>query len=129
MRDTHLGMPGILNACERDGFYFGVVRIVVAEETATFEFGVEHIGYTALRKVLQMHPFSNLPGIEHRYFFTGGHSRKKPGEGPVEFWIRIEQGNDARKFEFEGPITLVSNLLWFQSLTDLRQASALKRLL
>ena len=128
MRDNHLGMPEILNAYERDGFHFGVVRIVVYEETAAFEFGVDQAGYRALRKVLQKHPFSNLPGIEYRYFFTGGYGRKKLGEEPVVFYIRIEQGIDAGKFEFEGPTTLVSNLRWFQSLKDLRDTSALKRL-
>jgi hypothetical protein len=46
----------------------------------------------------------------------------------VVFYIRIEQGIDAGKFEFEGPTTLVSNLRWFQSLKDLRDTSALKRL-
>ena len=30
MRDSHVGMPEILKAYERDGFYFGAVRIVVA---------------------------------------------------------------------------------------------------
>jgi hypothetical protein len=128
MRDNHLGMPEILNTYERDGLYFGVVRIAVSEETAAFEFGVDYSGYLALRRVLQKHPFSNLPGIEYRYFFTGGYGRKKPGEEPVTFYIRIEQGNDAKKIKFAGPTTLVSNLRWFESLKDLRDASALKRL-
>jgi hypothetical protein len=128
MRDNHLGMPEILNAYERDGFYFGVVRIVVSEEKAAFEFGVDEAGFKALRKVLQKQPFSNLPGIEYRYFFTGEYGRRKLGEEPVIFYIRIEQGIDASKFEFDGPTTLVSNLRWFESLKDLSDASALKRL-
>jgi hypothetical protein len=128
MRDNHLGMPEILNAYERDGFYFGVVRIAVSEETAAFEFGVDYSGYLALRRVLQKHPFSDLPGIEYRYFFAGSYGRKKRREEPVTFDIRIEQGDDARKFKFDGPTTLVSNLRWFESLKDLRDTSALKRL-
>ncbi len=52
MRDNHVGMPETLKAYERDGFYFGAVRIVVAKETAAFEFGVDQAGYLALRKIL-----------------------------------------------------------------------------
>ena len=127
MRGSHLGMPEILNAYERDGFYFGVVRIVVSKETAAFEFGVNQAGYNALRRVLQTHPFSNLPGIEYRYFFTGDYDRKKPGEEPVTFYIRIEQGSDASKFKFEGPTILGWNLRWFMQLRDLRDVGPLKR--
>jgi hypothetical protein len=127
-RGTNLGMPEILKAYERDGFFFAVVRIVVSGETAAFEFGVDLQGYKALRKVLQTRPFANMPGIQYQYFFTGSYGRKKLGEEPVIFDIRIEQGRDATTKEFEGSTTLVSNLRWFESLKDLQDTSALKRL-
>ena len=127
-RGTHLGMPEVLKAYERDGYYFGVVRIVVSEETAAFEFGVDRAGYRALRRLLQTRPFSNMPGTEYRYFFTGSYSRQKQDEEPVTFRVRIEQGEDAKSSEFDGPTTLVSNLRWFMELKDLRDVGSLKRL-
>ena len=77
MRD-HVGMPEILKGYERDGLYFGAARIVVAKEAAAFEFGIDQAGYLALRKVLQTRPFSDIPGIEYRYFFAGplGYGRR-----------------------------------------------------
>ena len=130
MRDNHVGMPEILKAYERNGFYFGAVRIVVAEETAAFEFGVDQAGYLALRKILHTRPFSDMPGIEYRYFFAGplGYGRRENNEAPVTFDVRIEQGNDAGKFEFLGPTSLVSNLIWFTKPRDLGEAGQLKRL-
>jgi hypothetical protein len=51
LRDNHEGMLEIVTAYERDGFYFGVVRVQTPSETAAFEFGVAHEGYLALRKI------------------------------------------------------------------------------
>jgi hypothetical protein len=130
MRDNHLGMPEILNAYERDSFCFAVVQIVLAQETAAFEFGVDRAGYLSLRKILHARPFSDMPGIEYRYFFAGplGYGKRVNNEAPVNFDVRIEQGNDARKFRFLGPTSLVSNLIWFMELRDLGEAGQLKRL-
>lgn len=129
MRDNHLGMPEILKAYERDAFYFGAVRIVVAKEPVSFEFGVDQAGCLALRKILRTRAFSDMPGIEYRYFFAGplGYGRRENNEAPVTFDVRIEQGNDAGNFEFLGPTSLVSNLIWFTKLRDLREAGQLKR--
>ncbi len=47
----------------------------------------------------------------------------------VTFSVRIEQGVNGKSFEnFHGPTSLVSNLLWFQSLKDFQDTAALKRL-
>jgi hypothetical protein len=44
VRDNHDGYPEILDAYERDGSYFGALRVTVADEVAAFEFGVEQRG-------------------------------------------------------------------------------------
>jgi hypothetical protein len=129
MRDNHQGYPELQNAYERDGLYYGVVRIALSTETASFEFGVEETGYTALKRILQARPLENSVGAgRYRYFFTGRLSRKKFGEEPVSVGIRVEQGDKAKTFDFDCPTSLASNLLWFQSLTDIAQASELKRI-
>ena len=127
MRDNHDGYPELLDAYERDGLYFGAVRVTVAGEAVAFEFGVEHRGHLSLKKVLQTRPFDPLG--KHRYFFTGNFSKREPDSDTISFGIRIEQGANGKSFgDFSGPVSLVSNLLWFQSLKDLKNAAALKRL-
>jgi len=127
MRDNHDGYPELLDAYERDGFYFGAVRVTVDGEAVAFEFGVEQRGYVSLKRFLQTRPFDPLG--KHRYFFKGNFSKREPDSDTVRFGVRIEQGENGKSFEnFSGPVSLVSNLLWFQSLKDLQNTTALKRL-
>jgi hypothetical protein len=126
MRDNHDGYPELLDAYERDGLYFGAVRVTVAGEAAAFEFGVEQRGYVSLKQILQTRPFDPLG--KHRYFFKGNFSKREPDSDTVRFGVRIEQGANGKSFEnFSGPLSLVSNLLWFQSLKDLQNTAVLKR--
>ena len=43
MRDNHEGYPELLDAYERDGLYFGAVRLIIAGEVAAFEFGLDKL--------------------------------------------------------------------------------------
>ena len=118
MRDNHDGYPELLDAYERDGLYFGAVRVTVADEVASFEFGVEQRGFVTLKQILQTRPFDPLE--KHRYFFKGNFTKREPDSDTVSFGVRIEQDINGKSFEnFRGPVSLVSNLLWFQSLNDL----------
>jgi hypothetical protein len=128
MRDNHQGYTEILDTYERDGFYFGVVRVMVSVESAAFEFGVDGRSYSALKGILQTRPFDQMAGAPYRYFFTGGHSKKSSEADLITISIRIEEGRNAKNFSFECPVSLAQNLKWFHSLTDLTQAAALKRL-
>ncbi len=127
MRDNHDGCPELLDVYERGGLYFGAVRLTVADEVAAFEFGVEQRGYISLKQILQTRPFDTLG--KHRYFFTGSFAKREPGSDAVRFDVRIEQGANGQIFKnFQGPVSLVSNLRWFQSLKSFQDAAALKRL-
>ena len=74
MRDNHEGYPELLDAYERDGLYFGAVRLIIAGEVAAFEFGLDKRGfcfsYTSSRgrlpPVLGKH--SNLLLIRVQFF-------------------------------------------------------------
>jgi hypothetical protein len=77
--------------------------------------------------VFNARPFDAAPGLKYRYFFTGSHGRRKLGEEPALFQVRVEQGGAAKSFEFSGPTPLVANLRWFLELRTLDDASMLKR--
>lgn len=106
MRDNHDGYPELLDAYERDGFYFGTVRVTVAGEAAAFEFGIEQRGYISLKQILQTLPFDRLG--KHRHFFKGDFSKREPDSDTVSFGVRIEQGTNGRSFDLKGPVSLVS---------------------
>jgi hypothetical protein len=125
MRDNHDGYPELLDAYEREGYFFGAIRVIVAGEMAAFEFGLEKRGYISLKRILQSRPFE--PRGQYRYFFRGNFSEPETALDVVRFSVRIEEGTNGKAFYFEGPISLVSNLLWFQSLKDLEPTATLKR--
>ncbi|HWR54044.1 MAG TPA: hypothetical protein VN428_23240 [Bryobacteraceae bacterium] len=127
MRDNSEGLPELLDAYERDDYFFGVVRIRAAGQVASFEFGVSADGYSALKRVFNARPFDATPGLRYRYFFAGTYGKKKLGEEPALFHVRIEQGTTAKSFEFSGPTSLLANLRWFLELKTLEAASALRR--
>ena len=129
MRDNHDGCPEIVSTYSREDHYFAAVRIAPSGESATFEFGVSVPGYHALKRILETRPFDSMPGIPYRYFFCGSHSGPKgPARDTFSFRVRVEQGSTAKNFDFEGPNTLLANLLWFRQLTSISQAPALRRL-
>ena len=120
-------MPEIVAAYERDGFYFGVVRVQAGGEDAAFEFGIEREGHAALKRILECRPFGSMPGIRHAFYFTGSCGRKKLDEEPVTIEIRVEEGINGRNLSFDCPTSLASNLRWFFQMKDLHEASALTR--
>ena len=129
MRDNHLGYPEIISACERNGQWFGVTRLVLADGTADVEFGVSASGYFALKRILDSRPFDSLPGLAYRYFFTGSFTgAMKPGQEVFDFHVRVECGGAGKEFAFRGPKTLLANLIWFSELKSVEQTSGLKRL-
>ena len=128
MRHNHDGYPEIIDAYEREGHYFGVVRLVLADGTSTVEFGVSISGYFGLKRILNARPFEKLPGVGYRYFFTGSFTgAMKPEQELFDFGVRIEQGTTAKKFQFSGPKSLLANLLWFAKLKSIEETSGLKR--
>jgi hypothetical protein len=123
---VHNGLE-LRDAYERDGLYFGVVRVRTSSKTASIEFGVEKAGYLALRRIFGTRPFGSMPGVKHRFFFTGSHSAEKPSGEPITIGIRVEEGTYGKNFGFPCPLSLAKNLKWFLNLKDLQETSALKR--
>lgn len=127
MRDNHTGYPEILDAYQGDGLFYGVVRIRVSDAHAAFQFGVTERGYYALKRILQARPLGTMPGVPHRCFFTGVVGVKLPRQDPVSISIRIEAGADAKNFDFECPLLLARNLLWFMQIKEAAEAGDLRR--
>lgn len=124
MRDSHEGMPEIIDAFEEGGQYFGVVRVEVGGRFEKFGFGVSQAGYRALKRVLQLHPFDSIPGIKHRYFFAGTHWKLEDSSDCV-MKVRVEQGNDGKQVDSRVPKDLLANLRWFSELKDFGEAAHL----
>ena len=111
MRDSHKGMPELMEAYERNGHFFGIVRIEIGETAHAVEFGLTPSGFRAMKAILSLRPFDRMPGLSYRYFFAG-----KYGKGVVA--IRVELGKVSKQLDVNTPQELVANLLWFASVDD-----------
>lgn len=127
MRDNPEGYLELRDAYERDGLYFGVVRVRTPSEATSLEFGIEWAGYLALRRIFESRPFGSMPGVKHRFYFTGSHGQEKSAHLPVEIGIPIEEGINGKNLRFSCPLSLAKNLKWFFYLKDLQETAALKR--
>jgi hypothetical protein len=121
-------MPEFLDAYVRDGNHFATLLVVVKDERATFEFGVDQKAYKSIRKILEYRPFAVTPGVPHRYFFAGSYSKKEVDSDLCMFGVRIEGGRDAKTYDFVAPVSLAANLIWFAGLESLQETSGLRRL-
>jgi len=123
MRDNHNGMPEILDAFQEGEHYFGLVQLERRGEQRRFRFGVSRDGYLSLKRVLQLRPFDQTPGVQRRYFFAPA-VRRLEGER-VMMTVRVEQGRVGKQVETEAARDVVSNLMWFYELDDWSKAEHL----
>jgi hypothetical protein len=124
MRDNHKGMPEIVDAfIDENGLHTGVIAIEIDGEIRKFRFGVPLAGYHALKRILQLRPFEIMPGLKHRYFFTGNYGRRELPK--CEVTIRVEQGKGGMQMRVEMLMPLLQNLIWFQGLKDFSEAAHL----
>lgn len=116
MRQWNRPLPEIVDAYERDDHLFGCVRLERAGEQRCFQFGVDRSAYVVLRKVLQIRPFDQMPGLRHRYFFLPGVQRLDDERANI--FIRVARGREDKQVTTEAPIGLIANLMWFFELED-----------
>ena len=120
MRDNHDGMLEIIAAFEQDGHYFALVQLERDGKQKLFRFGVDRKGYLALKRVLQLRPFDQIPGIKYRYFYDHSALRLDTNDYTI-IRVRVEQGRDGKLLESEAPRSLDANLRWFSQLKDWSQ--------
>jgi hypothetical protein len=125
MRDNHGGLPEIIDAYERDGQYFGCVTLTIGAHSKTYEFGIDQMSYTAIKKILNLRPFEHMPGVKYRYFFSPKAGRRAPYSSKTFCSIRIEQEKKRKEFEIDAPETVIANLMWFVEVKDFNELSYL----
>lgn len=125
MRDNHDKLPEILGALKENENFFCVVGLERAEQIRRFRFGISHEGYSALKQVLELRPFDQMPGISYRHFFVPN-LRRLENRKRVEIAIRVEQARNGKQLKAEVPEDLAANLKWFFELDDWSKADHLR---
>ena len=120
MWDNRDSLTEILDAIEQDGKFFAIVQLERAAQKKRLRFGVNQQGYTTLKRILQLRPFDQLPGIKYRYFFVPSVGRLENNKATMA--VRVEQGQTGKLMNVVADLDLVANLMWFHRLKDLQEA-------
>lgn len=116
----------ILSVEQREGYGYGVVRKTIDGESRDYEIGLDREAWLAFHRILSLRPFSDLPGINHRYFFIPGCGRSETGPG-IEMMFRVDVGGAEKQFAVRGPKSLLANLLWLSDLHEWSGVAHLRR--
>ena len=121
MRDTNENMIELLNVSRKDNIYSSLIRHKISDEKLDLRFGIDSIDFGHLKRILESRPFENSSVAPYRYFFALAY-RNDPDDNNLAFTdIRVEQLDRHKQYEFKISKKYISNILWFNSLTDKRQ--------
>ncbi|MGY0217970.1 hypothetical protein ACWJJH_11395 [Endozoicomonadaceae bacterium StTr2] len=109
MRDNNEGMIEFLGATEVDGQYFAQIAIPV-DKIRYYQFGVQKAGYNTVKRILQLRPFDQTPGVEYRYYWSG---ECRDSGGEFSIGVRCELGRKCKSVRTKSQELFAYNLLWF----------------
>ena len=104
-----------------DSSPFGVVALTRGGERRVFQFAITEAGYRALKRVLDLRPFSGMPGTGYRYYFAGLSFR---GDS-AELVVWAESGRDHKSIDVPAPRELAGVLDWWSKLADFGEVAHL----
>jgi hypothetical protein len=123
MRDNHEALLELINTFEKEGLYFCILELEKNGERQQFQFGISYQAYVSLKKVFQLRPFSNMPGLKQRYFFVP--SYRLIDDHYISITVRVEQQKQSKQLAVKAPKNLVANLNWFIQLENWNEAKHL----
>lgn len=114
----------MLSALSENNMYSCVVHHIIGGEQLKLRFAIQPVDYLYLKKILEFKPFENTGVAPYRYFFALAYG-KGDDENSARMSVRVEQLNDHKQYTFTISRKFISNLLWFNSLTDKKEVMPL----
>ena len=118
MRDTNENMIELLETSNKDNNYSAIIKHTIANEELRLRFSIEQADYGRLKQILEFRPFENTGVARYRYFFALSYHKDSENNGLIHTAIRVEQLDRHKQYEFVVSKKFLSNILWFNSLTD-----------
>jgi len=114
-------MIELLKVEKTENNFSSIIVIEKKTEKIKLHFGIESSDFRMLQKVLEFRPFENISVGKYRYFFTFSYRKDEKNSELAFADIRVEQNEKNKQFEFVLSRKYLSNLLWFESLTDKKE--------
>lgn len=118
MRDTNENMIELVEVSKENNVYSSVIRHEINGEKLLLRFGIETSDYGRLKRILEFRPFENTGVAPYKYFFAFSYCNDSENENLAKIDVRVEQLDSHKQFEFSISKKYISNLLWFNTLTD-----------
>ncbi len=86
---------------------------------------MESSDLSRLKRILDFRPFENTGVGPYRYFFALSYRNNPDNDKSAFISVRVEQLDRHKQFEFELGKKYISNLLWFDGLTETKEIEQL----
>ena len=117
MRNNSEGMPELVRVFERAGQTLGEVRVSIGDDSQILDLPLTAAARAGFLKVLNLRPFDQMPGQQHRFFFARSTRRSESGDA-AEIGIRVEVASNAKNFDVAVPLEFAANLVWLSELKE-----------
>ncbi|MFB6320806.1 hypothetical protein [Saccharicrinis sp. FJH54] len=118
MRDKNDHMIELLEASKSNNIFSSLIRHTINGETLNLRFGIINADYSRLKQILEFRPFEDTGVAPYRYFFSLSYRKDQDNKKIAFISVRVEQLDKHKQYEFELSRKFISNLLWFNELTD-----------
>jgi len=118
MRDTNENMIELLEVSKDNGIYSSLIKHKISGEDLKIRFSIDFVDYGHLRNILDFRPYENTGVAKYHYFFALSYRKDSENIDLAYMNIRVEQADRHKQYEFRVSKKYVSNILWFDSLTD-----------
>lgn len=125
MRDTNENMIELLEVSRDNGIYSSLIKHKINEEDLKIRFSIDPVDYGNLRNILNFRPYENTGLAKYRYFFSLSYRKDSENTDLAYMYVRVEQADRHKQYEFKVSKKYVSNILWFKSLTDKKDIEAM----
>ena len=125
MRDSHDDMIELLGAENANNVFSSIIQYKINGEILKLRFGIVISDYSRLKRILEFRPYENTGVASYRYFFALSHRNDSDNENLAFIAVRIEQLDRHKQYEFQISKKYISNLLWFNQLTDKKDVEKL----
>lgn len=121
MRDTNENMIELLDVSNENNVYSSLIRHQIDKELFKLRFDILASDYGRLKRILEFRPFENAGVAPYKFFFAMSYRNDSDNEDFAFISVRVEQLTRHKQYEFNLSKKYISNLLWFNQLTDLKK--------
>ena len=118
MRDTNENMIELIEVSRDNGIYSSLIKHQISGEDLKIRFSLDPLDYGNLRNILDFRPFENMGVAKYHYYFALSYRKDSENIDLAYMNVRVEQDDRHKQYEFKVSLKYVSNILWFNSLTD-----------